>query len=66
MVVVHFIELSNYDTSGNTLHLFGDTNATSNSYLKLDLNFNTSYNNPFMIKEIQQQIQTDTYILQNL
>ncbi len=32
----------NYNTSGNTLHLFGD--STSNSYLKLEPLLNTSYN----------------------
>jgi hypothetical protein len=39
----------NYNTSGNTLHLFGDTNITSNNYLKLEPNINTSYN-PFIIQ----------------
>ena len=33
---------ANYNTSGNTLHLFGD--STSNSYLKLQPLLNTSYN----------------------
>ena len=32
----------NYNTSGNTFHLFGD--STSNSYLKLEPLLNTSYN----------------------
>jgi hypothetical protein len=41
--------IANYNTSGNTLHLFGDTNATSNTYLKLQPNLNTSYN-PFIIQ----------------
>ncbi len=38
---------ANYNTSGNTLHLFGDT--TSNNYLKLEPKLNTSYN-PFIIQ----------------
>ena len=39
--------IANYNTSGNTLHLFGDT--TSNSYLKLQPLLNTSYN-PLIIQ----------------
>ncbi len=31
------------------VHLFGDTNATSNNYLQLETNMNTSYN-PFTIQ----------------
>jgi hypothetical protein len=40
---------ANYNTSGTTFHLFGDTNATSNNYLKLESNLNTSFN-PFIIE----------------
>jgi hypothetical protein len=40
---------ANYNTSGNTLHLFGETNATSDNYFKLESNMNTSYN-PFIIQ----------------
>jgi hypothetical protein len=36
--------VANYNTSGNTLHLFGDTNATLFNYLKLQPLLNTSYN----------------------
>jgi hypothetical protein len=36
--------IANYNETGNTLHLFGDTNATSFNYLKLQPSLNTSYN----------------------
>ena len=36
--------MANYNETGNTLHLFGDTNATSFNYLKLQPLLNTSYN----------------------
>ncbi len=39
----------NYNTSGNTLDWFGDTNTPSNNYLKLEPNENPSYN-PFIIQ----------------
>ncbi len=38
-----------YNISGYTLHLFGDTNATSNNHLKLEPKLNTSYN-PFIMQ----------------
>ncbi len=41
--------VANYNTSGNTWHLFGDINTTSNNHLKLEPNMNTSYN-PFIIQ----------------
>jgi hypothetical protein len=50
--------IANYNTSGNTLHLFGDTNGTSFNYLKLQPSLNTSYN-PLIV-------QGDTTINSNL
>jgi hypothetical protein len=53
---------SNYNTSGNTLHLFGD--STSNNYLKLQPLLNTSYN-PLIIQG-NTTINSNLNILENV
>jgi hypothetical protein len=52
----------NYNTSGNTLHLFGD--STSNNYLKLQPLLNTSYN-PLIIQG-NTTINSNLNILENV
>ena len=53
---------SNYNTSGNTLHLFGD--STSNNYLKLQPLLNTSYN-PLIVQG-NATINSNLNILENI
>jgi hypothetical protein len=53
---------ANYNTSGNTLHLFGD--STTNNYLKLQPLLNTSYN-PLIIQG-NTTINSNLNILENV
>ncbi len=55
---------ANHKTSGNTLHLYRDTNANSNNYLKLEPNMSTSYN-PFIIQG-NTTMNSDLNILGNI